>query len=337
MSEQENFDALFNPTVEMGDKGGKVYDDYQVGADKGKNGVYQSIIRFIPWHKNPKNSIQEKWVSWLVDPITQKGRFVDCPSSIGKPSLLSDMYWKLKKSESVQEQKKAEIFSRRHNFAALIQVIKDEQQPELEGKIMVYRFGKKIWDKINSELKPILGEPHNPFNLLNGKAFALVITKVSGFNNYDQAKFVDKVIPLCLTVKNDKDDKEDKLIPITPATDKGMVFKYLQENSPDLEKYGYKEWDADTYDYVNGVVTAVTGQVIPSNTMSDVNNVAKQNNPIPAQPNSNQGIDSGISSTDISLSDLDTTISNDMPNIDLPDIPVVGGLTGDLDDLLVDL
>ena len=326
MSEQDNYDALFTPQVDMGETAKKNTEDYQVGADKGKGGVYQSIIRFVPWHQNPKNSIQEKWVSWLIDPVTQKGRFVDCPSSIGKPSLLQDMYWKLKKSESIQEQKKADVFSRRHNFSALIQVIKDENQPELEGKILAYRFGKKLWEKINSEMKPIVGEPHNPFELLNGKLFALVITKVSGFNNYDQSKFVDKVVPLCMP------DAEGKLIPITPDTDKGVVFKYLQDNSPDLAKYGFREWDTDTYDYVNGVITAVTGIAPAPSNMSDVQNEVAGSNPTQPQAPA----DAGITSTEISLGELsgDTGMNTDIPSIQLPDLPDVGGITGNLDDVL---
>jgi len=327
MNEQDNYDALFSPQVDMGETAKKSTEDYRVSADQGKGGVYQSIIKFVPWHQNPKNSIQEKWVSWLVDPVTQKGRFVDCPSSIGKQSLLQDMYWKLKKSESIQEQKKADVFSRRHNFSALIQIIKDENQSELEGKIMVYRFGKKLWEKINSEMKPIIGDPHNPFDLLNGKAFALVITKVSGFNNYDQSKFIDKVIPLCMP------DAEGKLQTIKPDTDKGVVFKFLQENSPDLAKYGFKEWDTDTYDYVNGVITAVTGQAPAPVNMADVNASVQQSNP--TQPAQN----AGITSTEISLGDLsnDTGVSTDIPNIDLPDLPEIGGITGDLSDVLKDL
>jgi len=328
MNENQDFDALFSPQVDMGEASSKSAEDYQVGADKGKGGVYQSVIRFIPWHKNPKNSISEKWVSWLVDPVTQKGRFVDCPSSIGKQSLLQDMFWKLKKSESIQEQKKAEIFSRRHNFAALIQVIKDENQPDLEGKIMVYRFGKKLWEKINSEMKPILGDPHNPFDLLNGKAFHLVITKVSGFNNYDQSKFIDKVIPLCMT------DAAGKLQTINAQTDKAGVFNFLKENSPDLDKYGYREWDQDTYDYVNGVITAVTGQVPPSNNMASISAATQKSNPTaPAAP-------SGITTQEISLEELNTDQQgNDfsMPSIDLPDLPDVGGIAGNLDDVLAGL
>ena len=327
MSEQENFDALFSPKVDMGDAAAKNSEDYRVGADQGKNGVYQSIIRFIPYHKNPNQSIAEKWVSWLVDPVTGKGRFVDCPSSIGKQSLLQDMYWKLKKSESIQEQKKADVFSRRHNFAALIQVIKDDQQPELEGKIMAYRFGKKLWEKINAEMKPIIGEPHNPFDLLSGKVFQLVITKVAGFNNYDQSKFVDKVIPLCIV------DEAGKLNPITPETDKQMVFNYLKENSPDLGKYGFKDWDQETYDYVNGVITAVTGVAAAPSNMAGVQASVAGSNPA-GKPTT------GITSTDISLDDLNTdgdsgVPSTDMPSIDLPDLPDIGdGGMGDIDDVL---
>ena len=327
MSEQDNYDALFSPQVDMGESAKKNTEDYQVGADKGKGGVYQSVIRFIPWYQNPKNSIQEKWVCWLVDPVTQNGRFVDCPSSVGKPSLLQDMFFKLRKSDSVQEQKKANVFSRRHNFSALIQVIKDEQQPELEGKIMVYRFGKKLWEKINSEMKPVVGEPHNPFDLLNGKIFSLVITKVQEFNNYDQSKFVDKAIPLCMP------DPDGKLVPIKPDTDKSVVFNFLKENSPDLSKYAFKEWDTETYDYVNGVIAAVTGQAPATNTMSDVQQEITQSNPT---PQTEKVTDPGITSQEINVGDLDTgqDTTIDIPSIDLPDLPETGGISGDLDDVL---
>ena len=189
---------------------------------------------------------------------------------------------------------------------------------------MVYRFGKKLWEKINAEMKPIIGEPHNPFDILNGKVFALVVTKVSGYNNYDQSKFIDKVIPLCLI------NAEGKLEPISAKTDKPLVFNYLKDNSPDLTKFGYKDWDSDTYDYVNGVITAVTGQAPTPNNMSAVNESIRLSNPTSQTQKS-----SGISSSEISLDDLDmpgTTM--DMPSIDLPEIPSLGGISGNLDDVL---
>ena len=339
MYDDQNYDALFNPQVDMGEENAGSKEDYQASADKGQNGVYQSIIRFIPWWQNPKNSIQEKWVSWLVDPVTQKGRFVDCPSSVGKPSPLSDMYWKLKKSESIQEQKKAEIFSRRHGFASLVQIIQDKNQPLLEGKIMVYRYGKKIWEKINAEKKPVstIIEPHEPFDLLKGKIFQLVITKVSGFNNYDQSKFLEKVIPLCL-----RNEKTGKLEPININTDKAMVFNFLKENSPDLSKYGFKEWDQDTYDYVNHVITTVTGQAAAPGNFAKVNEATHQATPTGNAPKANvpQGPNkSGITSSNINIADLGagTTQPGVMPSIELPELPDMGSSLGDLDDVLGNL
>jgi hypothetical protein len=329
MAKQSEFDDLFNPQVEMNEGTSKKSSDYEPSSDKGKNGVYQSVIRFVTWWENPKQSIQEKWVAWLMDPITNKGKYVDCPSTIGKPSPLADMYWKLKKSESVADQKKAEIFSRRHNYSCLVQVVKDDNAPDLVGKILVWRFGKKIWDKINAELKPVYGEPHNPFDLLNGKAFGLTITKVSGYNNYDQSKFVDKAIPLLIP------DETGKLVPINTSSDKKAVFEFLKTNSGDLNKYAYKEWDQDTLDYVNNVINAVTGQHSFSTKLADTNNANVGANPVAAKPKVNDGIiKTDISIDEIGNSDYTTGLESfNSGTDDLGSIGNLGGL-GSLDDIM---
>ena len=321
-----DYDALFNPQVETKEAKTGSGDEYQPSAAKGKNNVYQAIIRFIPWYLSPKQSIKEKWVCWLVDPVTQKGRFVDCPSSVGKPSILQDIYWKLKKSESVMMVKQAEVFSRKHSYASLIQVIKDDNNKELEGKILVWKYGVKVWEKINAELKPIIGDPQDPFDILNGKAFALTITKVSGFNNYDQSKFIDKPrIPLLIP------DAANKLIPIKAESDKKAVFEWVKANSPELSKHEYKEWDQETHDYVNQVIVAVTGQGSVSTKMADVNAVMTGNQPSkPVTPSS-----SGISATSISLDDLSGLgMDSVLPSLDIPGMNDLGGISGDLDEIL---
>lgn len=330
MNELENYDTLFNPQIDLGGTSRTSSEEYKVSADKGKGGVYQSVIRFIPYWKNPKKSLIEKWVSWLVDPVTSKGRFVDCPSSVGLPSLLQDMYWKLKKSESIIEQKKADIFSRRHNFGALIQVIKDDNQQDLEGKIMYFSFGKKIWEKIDAEMKPIIGQPHNPFDILHGKAFALVVTKVSGYNNYDQSKFVDTVIPLCIP------DEKNKLIPIKDSTNKQEVFEFLKTNSPDMDKYGFKEWDSDTKDYVNHVIAAVTGQNATAGNYESINNSVHGATATDTH-NTNSKPTGSISVSDINIEDMKS--DSGLGDLNLPDLPSMenlGGI-GNVDDLVKNL
>lgn len=334
-----NYDlnSLFHPNVEMGEQNPTNKIEYNPTSDKGVNGVYKSIVRFVAYWQDPQHSILEKWVCWLVDPVSNRGRYVDCPSSVGKPSVLQDMFFKLRKSESVQEQKKSEIFSRRHSFTALVQVIKDDQNKEAEGKIMVWKFGKKIWDKIEAEKKPVIGEPHEPFDLLDGKAFAVVVTKVSGFNNYDQSKFLDKKIPLLLPLG--KDGKVVpygpdvvKLSPINEKTSRETVFQFLKENSPDLSKYAFKEWDQEVHDYVNQVIVTVTGQT-PSSAYADVRNNRSQSAPSSQSPSSPK---SGITSTNLTLEDLNLGGDNSLPDMDLPDIGGSSdfGIGGDLDDAL---
>lgn len=326
----ENYDALFNPNVEIKEPTSKNAEEYTPSADKGQGGIYRAIVRFIPWWQDPTyGSIQEKWVAWLEDPVTQRGRAVDCPSSVGKQSILQDMYWKLKKSDNVAMQNKAAIFSRRHTFASLIQVLQDKQQPELEGKILVYRYGVKIWEKINAELKPIIGEKHDPFDILSGKAFALVITKVSGYNNYDQSKFLSgekERIPLCIP------NAEGKLIPITAKSDKKKVFEWVKENSPDLGKYAFQEWDEDTYEYVNHVIAAVTGQATKSQNFADVKgNKEKSKTGAPVDAAS-------ITSQELNLDDLEEGgESTQFPDLTMPELDSDQGIQGSLDDVLNNL
>jgi len=329
MENKYDLNSLFHPNVEMG-KDLKNTGEYQPDAAKGQNGIYKSIIRFVTWWQDPQHSISDKWVCWLVDPVTNRGRLVDCPSSVGKPSVLQDMFFKLRKSESIQEQKKSEIFSRKHLYTAVVQIVKDDQNKEAEGKLMIWKFGKKIFEKIEAEKKPVIGEPHEPFDLLDGKAFALVITKAAGFNNYDQSRFLDKKIPLLLP-----DEKTGKLLPINDKTSREVVFNFLKEQSPDLTKYAFKEWDQEMHDYVNQVILAVTGQ-IPSAAYADIRNNPSQSAPAGTPGKQTPPTGTGITASDLNLDDLNLGSGlNSLPNLDLPNLNNNddGGF-GDLSDAL---
>jgi len=212
----------------------KQLDTYEPAADKGRDGVYEAVIRFLPNYKNPSLSKVHKYRIWLQDPTEEKGFYVDCPSSVGKKSILKDLYWKLKKSTSAREQDLAEQFSRADTYYSLVQIIEDKNQPELEGKIMVFRYGIKINQKIEALLKPTRGVPVNPFDLFEGKEFAIRITKKQKWNNYDECAFTEGRV--ALTLPGDKQ-------PIQKTVeDKARTLAWLKENSPELERYEYKEW-----------------------------------------------------------------------------------------------
>ena len=258
----ENLNDLFNLSANdlVHKEENKSSELFKPAADKGKDGVYSAVVRFIPWHKNPKKSIMNKWTSWLVDPLTDKGRYVDCPSSVGQKSIIQDMFWKLRKSDSVAEQNLSKNFSRRQTFASLVQVIKDDNNPDSVGKIMVWSYGVKVHEKIQDVMQPEFGEPHIPFDLFEGKPFHVKVTKVAGFNNYDSCKFLDQEHPISVNGEQVERDEE------------GMkkILEYLQTASPDLEKYDFQEWDEDTTQYVNNVVAnTVPGGRMASEVQSD--------------------------------------------------------------------
>ena len=63
--------------------------------------------------------------------------------------------------------------------------------PENTGKIMLYRFGKKIFDKLMEAMQPEFADetPINPFDMWEGANFKLKIRKVDGYWNYDKSEF----------------------------------------------------------------------------------------------------------------------------------------------------
>lgn len=278
----ENLNDLFNLSADdlVVKTESKTTEIYKPTADKGKEGVYSSVVKFIPWHENPKKSIMKKWTCWLVDPLTDKGRYVDCPSSVGQKSSLQDMFWRLKKSDSVAEQKLSQNFSRRQSMAALVQIIKDDNNPDMVGKIMVWPFGVKIYNKIQDIMQPEFGTPHIPFDLFEGKAFHIKIKKVAGYNNYDDCKFLDNPAPISIAgeTMNKSPENMEKIV------------TYLKDGSPDLKKYDFQEWDDDTVAYVNTVIqnTVPGGRMVAEVTASNAKQSASAaptvvEDPLPAK------------------------------------------------------
>lgn len=274
----ENLNDLFNLSADdlVVKTESRTTEIYKPTADKGKEGVYSSVVKFIPWHENPKKSIMKKWTCWLVDPLTDKGRYVDCPSSVGQKSSLQDMYWKLKKSDSVAEQKLSQNFSRRQSMAALVQIVKDDNNPDMVGKIMVWPFGVKIYNKIQDIMQPEFGTPHIPFDLFDGRAFHIKIKKVAGFNNYDDCKFLDNAAPVMIEGN-----------PMTKSPENmEKIVGYLKDGSPDLKKYDFQEWDEDTVSYVNNVIqnTVPGGRMVAEVTQSNAKQSASVTPTVVADP-----------------------------------------------------
>ncbi len=219
-----------------------VNEIYKPTADDGKDGTYKALIRFVPNPENPRKSLIQKYVHWLVN-SNGDGKLVDSPQTIGEHCPIADVFWKLRKSDSAVDRKSSEKLKRRQQYYSLIKIVKDPQNPELEGTYKVFKFGYKIKEKIDSELKPDFGEPTQVIDLFEGKNFELVITRQGDFNNYDKSKFSASRSAVVIGDSPAERSKESM-----------ATIKEELEAAPSLAGYDYKAWDEDTRSFVNNVL-----------------------------------------------------------------------------------
>jgi len=236
---------IFNLSIEDIDnfqKNEKGSDLYKPTADQGKDGIYNSLIRFIPNPKNPQKSIIRKFVYWLED-SEGKGNYFDSPSTIGEKCPVQDLFFKLRNSESAVDKKMSERLKRREVYYSLIQIVKDFQNPEMEGSIKVFKYGYQIKQKIDEELNPQYDEPCQVFDLFEGKNFELKINKTAGYNSFTASKFQGKRTPININGENMQNGDDDRK----------KIMAYLKD-TPDLLSFDYKSWDDSTRNSVEKIL-----------------------------------------------------------------------------------
>ena len=217
---------------------------YKPYPEDGKDGVYKALIRFVPNPADPKKSKIHKYYVYLNDPQSGDGFSVDCPSTVGKKSILKDIFWKLKNSHSAADQELAKKFSRKEDYYSLVQIVQDKNRPELEGKVMIWKFGKKINDMIEAQLKPEYGDPCNPYDLFDGKLFGVSVRKVGEWNNYDLCQFVGDKMAIIVDGSSVEKNEEGREI----------VTKYLKTGPLDLDKYDYNDWSDDESEKIMRII-----------------------------------------------------------------------------------
>ena len=307
-------EEFLNPVIEKGSDA-NLYKPY---PELGKDGVYKSLIRFVPNIFNLKKSKVHKYYVWLKDPIENRTFVADCPSTLGKKSILKDIYWKLKNSTSAKDQDLSNAFARKEDYYALIQIVKDSNQPALEGKVMIFKFGKKVNDLIEQQIKPEFGSPCKPFDPIEGKNFLLHVRKVGEWNNYDLCQFVGEREPIKINGKPlDKTEAGSNLF-----------IEYLKTGPSDLTKYDYKEWSDEDREKIMSIIRNIVpdGRII-----SDIISSAKVSNKAPyTEPRA----ESKSSSKDDFLSGAGL---DDEPPFEVPAPKKAAKASSSLEDLYADL
>ena len=288
----EIINDIFNTTPIVTQPEQTVISEFRPAAKKGQAGVYKAVVRFLPNPKDPQNkSIISKYTAFLKNPLTQASMEVDCPSTVGQPDIIQNTFFALRNSQNAVLQENSKQFSRKQRYASLVQVISCDSEPSLVNRILVWRYGFKIYEKLQAEMNPPMGQPRNPFHPINGRPFSVVVKEVGGFNNFDACSFFDVAAPdgaMRIEVEGKDGQMQwyavtDKLI--ANANGRKLVNDYLLKAAPDLSQYEYKPWTQEVTDFVNSCVQ------ILSNPSMTVNAMAAAQNPVAntQQPMFNQG------------------------------------------------
>lgn len=271
-------EAFVTKTKKETSEGIEFYKPY---PENGKDGVYKSLVRLLPNHVDPTKSKIHKYYVYLTDPSSGDGFVADCPSTVGKKSILKDIFWKLKNSHSAADQEIAKGFSRKEDYYSLIQIVQDKNNPELEGKIMIFKFGKKLNEVLEAQLKPEYGEPVNPYDLFEGKLFSVHTRKVGDWNNYDLCSFVGDRLPIEINGRKMQKNQEDM----------NSIIEYLKTGPDNLTQFEYRDWDDNMTEKVMNVIrNSVPDGRLVNEVMSGVNmsSSARPVQSTPASSTSNQ-------------------------------------------------
>ena len=155
--------------------------------DKSGNGY--AIIRFLPQAADEELPWVRLWNHAFKGP---GGWYIENSlTTINKKDPVSEYNTELWNSGNESDKDIARKQKRVLKYYANIYVVSDAKHPENEGKVMLFKFGKKIFDKITEAMNPEFADEEalNPFDLWKGANFKLKIRKVDGYWNYDKSEF----------------------------------------------------------------------------------------------------------------------------------------------------
>ena len=154
-----------------------------------KSGVGSAVIRFLPAPEGSELPWAQVWShafqgpgGWLID---------NCLTTLGQQCPVCEKNRVLWNSGSDADKEEARKQKRKLSYFANIYVVRDPANPENQGKVFLYKFGKKIFDKIMAAMQPEFDDeqPINPFDFWEGANFKLKLKKVAGYWNYDASEF----------------------------------------------------------------------------------------------------------------------------------------------------
>ena len=188
---KSNLDTLVSELAKVAEpqKQQSYQDDRFWKPELDKTGNGYAVFRFLPavqdedlpWARLWSHAFQGPG-GWLIE---------NSLTTLNKKCPISEANTLLWNSGVEADKEIARKRKRKLSYYANILIVSDSKHPENEGQVKLYRFGKKIFDKITEAMKPEFEDetPINPFDFWEGANFKLKIRKVDGYWNYDKSEF----------------------------------------------------------------------------------------------------------------------------------------------------
>jgi hypothetical protein len=191
----KNMESLSEQVAKLSEKPSYI-DERIWKLERDKTGNGYAVIRFLPAPPNEDVPWVKLWTHGFKGP---GGWYIENSlTTLGKDDPVSKANTALWNSGIESDKNIARDRKRKLNFYSNILVLEDSANAGNEGKVFLFRYGKKIFEKITSVMNPEFKDesPLNPFDFWEGANFKMKMRQVDGFANYDKSEFAS-VTPLC--------------------------------------------------------------------------------------------------------------------------------------------
>lgn len=166
--------------------------EWKPTVDKAGNGY--AVLRFLPAAEGADLPWVRYWDHGFKGP-TGQWYIENSLTSIGQPDPVGELNSRLWNSGHEEDKDTARKQKRRLHYVVNALVVEDPSAPHNVGRVVLYKFGKKIFDKVMDVMQPSFADEKavNPFDFWDGADFKLKIRQVEGYRNYDKSEFASPV------------------------------------------------------------------------------------------------------------------------------------------------
>ena len=263
-----NLESLSKQVEKLAEK--PSYEDERIWKlERDKTGNGYAVIRFLPCPPTAKDE-DVPWVRiWTHGFKGPGGWYIENSlTTLGKDDPVSKANTALWNSGIDSDKNIARERRRKLNYYSNIYIVEDAANPQNEGKVFLFRYGKKIFEKITGVMNPEFKDetPMNPFDLWEGANFKIKMRQVDGFPNYDKSVFTE----VCPLVGDEKELEEvwNQQYSLTEITEEKNFKNYAELEARFNTVIAHLNHSDGTSEFV-GTIEESTGDPVASGEKAD--------------------------------------------------------------------